>query len=414
MELTNTYKPLRVAVSYYAGNWYKAGIACYQAMGVEVVEVRFTLTAEEIGLPANTDMKLVNQQNPEICKQVDWELLEQNRTKLHTNAVRQMSNVDMLYLAGGSYEFNGNDAYTWPNAEIPDPSNRKDPRIFAFRSEIEAVMIEIAQQRWLPFWGVCAAHQKVAQMNGAKLHPYVNGALADQGRESELHKIDIPNPDGGKNMGYGDITENAKRLAEFNTPRTFGDDTREISMMQRSVHWTERARTTCFPKLIPMWLQRDIIKEDVMRGDADFLSMNPPRYNAFHAMHRINVVPGTMLESFYVRAGINTDQIVVNSSHYQSSDEITVNPNIVSARSPQGIVEAIELPKDYAFGFFPLFHPETNVDGIAATIIAEKIAYAMHLNDKLGKRRQDVGQESRITYPEFVLTREAAKASVGR
>jgi putative glutamine amidotransferase len=70
--------------------------------------------------------------------------------------------------------------------------------------------------------------------------------------------------------------------------------------------------------------------------------------------HGLEVVPGTIMERVY-----GDGEIRVNSMHHMACDAIA--PGVtVSARCPDGIVEAIESVRDDWFAFGTQFHPEAD------------------------------------------------------
>jgi putative glutamine amidotransferase len=68
--------------------------------------------------------------------------------------------------------------------------------------------------------------------------------------------------------------------------------------------------------------------------------------------HGLEVVPGTIMERVY-----GDGEIRVNSMHHMACDAIAPG-FMVSARCPDGIVEAIESHRDDWFAFGTQFHPE--------------------------------------------------------
>jgi len=76
-----------------------------------------------------------------------------------------------------------------------------------------------------------------------------------------------------------------------------------------------------------------------------------PEAGATHLAHDIAVVPGTKLHQL-----LGSDTLKVNSLHHQACSS-TGPGMIVSARAPDGIVEAIEVP-DHPFAIGVQWHPE--------------------------------------------------------
>ena len=70
--------------------------------------------------------------------------------------------------------------------------------------------------------------------------------------------------------------------------------------------------------------------------------------------HGLEVVPGTIMERVY-----GDGEIRVNSMHHMACDAIAPGFT-VSARCPDGIVEAIESVRDDWFAFGTQFHPEAD------------------------------------------------------
>ncbi len=68
--------------------------------------------------------------------------------------------------------------------------------------------------------------------------------------------------------------------------------------------------------------------------------------------HALEVVPGTLMERIY-----GEGEIRVNSMHHMAVDEVA-DGFVVSARCPDGVVEAIESTMDDWFAFGTQFHPE--------------------------------------------------------
>jgi len=68
--------------------------------------------------------------------------------------------------------------------------------------------------------------------------------------------------------------------------------------------------------------------------------------------HGLELVPGTLMERVY-----GDGEVRVNSMHHMACDAIAPG-FIVSARCPDGVVEAIESARDDWFAFGTQFHPE--------------------------------------------------------
>ncbi|MEX1040325.1 MAG: gamma-glutamyl-gamma-aminobutyrate hydrolase family protein [Pirellulaceae bacterium] len=96
--------------------------------------------------------------------------------------------------------------------------------------------------------------------------------------------------------------------------------------------------------------------------------------------HGLEVTPGTLMERIY-----GDGEVRVNSSHHMAIDELAPG-FIVSARSPDGVVEAIESVQEDWFAIGTQFHPEADsasaldqrifeefVEGIVAGRSAERL-----------------------------------------
>jgi putative glutamine amidotransferase len=70
--------------------------------------------------------------------------------------------------------------------------------------------------------------------------------------------------------------------------------------------------------------------------------------------HALDVVPGTLMERVY-----GEGEIRVNSFHHMAIDEVAPG-FMVSARCPDGVVEAIESTQDDWFALGTQFHPESD------------------------------------------------------
>jgi putative glutamine amidotransferase len=69
--------------------------------------------------------------------------------------------------------------------------------------------------------------------------------------------------------------------------------------------------------------------------------------------HALEVVPGTLMERVY-----GEGEIRVNSTHHMAIDEVAPG-FMVTARCPDGVVEAIESTQPDWFAFGTQFHPES-------------------------------------------------------
>lgn len=81
-----------------------------------------------------------------------------------------------------------------------------------------------------------------------------------------------------------------------------------------------------------------------------------PHRDALDPAHRhaLEVVPGTLMERVY-----GEGEIRVNSFHHMAVDEVAPG-FMVSARCPDGVVEAIESTQDDWFALGTQFHPESD------------------------------------------------------
>jgi putative glutamine amidotransferase len=78
-------------------------------------------------------------------------------------------------------------------------------------------------------------------------------------------------------------------------------------------------------------------------------------------VHRIEIAPGSRLESI-----LKVDDYVVNSRHHQSVDKVA-SGLVVTARAPDDVVEALELPGS-RFVLAVQWHPEARTYGPDAKI----------------------------------------------
>ena len=76
-----------------------------------------------------------------------------------------------------------------------------------------------------------------------------------------------------------------------------------------------------------------------------------PDWEPDYLAHSVEVDPGTRLADI-----IGGGQIEVNSLHHQSVDKVAPDL-LVTAKSPDGIIEAVELP-EHPFGVAVQWHPE--------------------------------------------------------
>lgn len=87
--------------------------------------------------------------------------------------------------------------------------------------------------------------------------------------------------------------------------------------------------------------------------------------------HALDIVPGTLMEKVY-----GEGEIRVNSMHHMAVDEIPVG-FVVSARAPDGVVEAIESIRPDWFAVGVQFHPEADsASALDARIFEEFVAAA--------------------------------------
>jgi len=79
--------------------------------------------------------------------------------------------------------------------------------------------------------------------------------------------------------------------------------------------------------------------------------------------HGLEVEPGSLLESVY-----GDGEIRVGSMHHMAIDEVAPG-FVVTARSPDGVIEAIESDQDDWFAIGTQFHPES----LAATALDARV-----------------------------------------
>jgi putative glutamine amidotransferase len=70
--------------------------------------------------------------------------------------------------------------------------------------------------------------------------------------------------------------------------------------------------------------------------------------------HGLEVVPGSLMERVY-----GDGEIRVNSMHHMAIDEVAAG-FAVTARCPDGVIEAIESTREDWFAFGTQFHPESS------------------------------------------------------
>jgi putative glutamine amidotransferase len=87
---------------------------------------------------------------------------------------------------------------------------------------------------------------------------------------------------------------------------------------------------------------------------AEDLPQAVPHLDAMDPNHRhaLEIVPGTLMERVY-----GEGEIRVNSMHHMAVDDVAPG-FVVTARCPDGVVEAIESEMDDWFAFGTQFHPE--------------------------------------------------------
>ncbi len=83
--------------------------------------------------------------------------------------------------------------------------------------------------------------------------------------------------------------------------------------------------------------------------------------------HEVEILPGTLLGRITGRA-----RMMVNSAHHQAADRVGEGV-VVSARAPDGVIEAIEHP-GYRFCLGVQWHPEFRIDPGDAAIFAAFVA----------------------------------------
>ena len=88
-----------------------------------------------------------------------------------------------------------------------------------------------------------------------------------------------------------------------------------------------------------------------------------------HPRHPIAPVPGTRLHEML------GDQVVVDSFHHQAVDEVGEGL-VVSARAPDGVIEAIELPGQFVLAMQCELHEEWRVEPRVQRVVEAFVAAA--------------------------------------
>ncbi len=88
--------------------------------------------------------------------------------------------------------------------------------------------------------------------------------------------------------------------------------------------------------------------------------------------HALEVVPGTLMERVY-----GEGEIRVNSTHHMAIDEVAPG-FIVTARCPDGVIEAIESVQPDWFAFGTQFHPESDSASALDMRIFEEFVEGIH------------------------------------
>jgi putative glutamine amidotransferase len=88
--------------------------------------------------------------------------------------------------------------------------------------------------------------------------------------------------------------------------------------------------------------------------------------------HALEVVPGTLMERVY-----GDGEIRVTSRHHMAIDDVA-SDFIVSARCPDGVVEAIESTRDDWFAVGTQFHPELGAASALDLRIFEEFLAGIH------------------------------------
>jgi putative glutamine amidotransferase len=87
--------------------------------------------------------------------------------------------------------------------------------------------------------------------------------------------------------------------------------------------------------------------------------------------HALEVVPGTLMERVY-----GDGEIRVNSFHHMAIDEVAPG-FLATARSPDGVIEAIESQMDDWFAIGTQFHPEADSASALDLRIFEEFIYGI-------------------------------------
>jgi putative glutamine amidotransferase len=88
-----------------------------------------------------------------------------------------------------------------------------------------------------------------------------------------------------------------------------------------------------------------------------------------HPRHPIAPVPGTRLHHLL------GDEIVVDSFHHQAVDEVGEGL-VVSARAPDGVIEALEMPERFVLAMQCELHEEWRVEPRLQVVVEAFVAAA--------------------------------------
>lgn len=88
--------------------------------------------------------------------------------------------------------------------------------------------------------------------------------------------------------------------------------------------------------------------------------------------HDVRVAPGTLLHDI-----VGRDTVPVNSAHHQAAEDGPVDGLVISARAPDGVVEAIEAPA-YRFCLGVQWHPEYAISPADTALFDALVAAARH------------------------------------
>jgi putative glutamine amidotransferase len=88
-----------------------------------------------------------------------------------------------------------------------------------------------------------------------------------------------------------------------------------------------------------------------------------------HPRHPIAPVPGTRLHELL------GDEVVVNSFHHQAVDELGAGL-AVSARAPDGVIEAIEMPGRFVLAMQCELHEEWRIEPRVQLVVEAFVAAA--------------------------------------